>query len=76
MLPQAPLSVLLVDDRPGNVLALEAALAGVDCNLVRAHSGRDARVALAVENARLHGGKITVAFPADSGSLFTVRLPR
>jgi signal transduction histidine kinase/DNA-binding response OmpR family regulator len=42
MLPQSPLSVLLVDDRPGNVLALEAALAGVDCNLVRAHSGRDA----------------------------------
>jgi signal transduction histidine kinase len=42
MSPLPPLSVLLVDDRPGNVVALEAALAGVDCNLVRAHSGRDA----------------------------------
>ncbi len=71
MLPQAPLSVLLVDDRPGNVLALEAALAGVDCNLVRGLGLHISR-----EIVRLHGGKITVAFPADSGSLFTVRLPR
>ena len=40
MSPQ--ISVLVVDDEPGNVVALEAALASVDCRLVRAHSGRDA----------------------------------
>jgi CheY-like chemotaxis protein len=36
------ISILVVDDQPRNVVALEAALAGVDCNLVTAHSGADA----------------------------------
>src|SRR6202035_96842 len=35
-------SVLIVDDEPRNVLALEAALADVDCRLVQAYSGLDA----------------------------------
>ncbi|MDQ6674833.1 MAG: ATP-binding protein [Chloroflexota bacterium] len=37
-----PVSILVVDDQPRNSLALEAALASVDCSLVRAKSGRDA----------------------------------
>ena len=37
-----PISILVVDDQPRNVVALEAALAGVDCGLVKAYSGRDA----------------------------------
>jgi signal transduction histidine kinase len=35
-------SILLVDDQPRNLVALEAALAGVDCRLVTARSGQDA----------------------------------
>jgi two-component system, sensor histidine kinase and response regulator len=38
----SPVSVLIVDDEPRNVLALEAALASVDCRLVKACSGLDA----------------------------------
>lgn len=41
LLPHPP-SILLVDDQPRNVVALEAALASVDCSLVTANSGRDA----------------------------------
>ena len=37
-----PISILLVDDEPSNVVALEAALASVDCSVVTAHSGLDA----------------------------------
>jgi signal transduction histidine kinase len=37
-----PISILLVDDEPHNVVALEAALASVECNLVTAHSGLQA----------------------------------
>ena len=37
-----PVSILVVDDKPRNVLALLAALASVECNLVTAESGRDA----------------------------------
>jgi signal transduction histidine kinase len=37
-----PISILVVDDQPSNVVALEAALAGIDCRLVKAHSGRGA----------------------------------
>jgi CheY-like chemotaxis protein len=40
-LPQ-PISILLVDDEPNNLVALEAALASVDCRLITADSGRDA----------------------------------
>jgi len=36
------ISILVVDDQPRNVVALEAALAGLDCRLVKAHSGPDA----------------------------------
>jgi two-component system sensor histidine kinase/response regulator len=37
-----PVNVLIVDDEPRNVLALQAALAKVDCRLVEANSGADA----------------------------------
>ena len=37
-----PVSILIVDDQPRNVVAMEAALSKVDCKLVAAHSGRDA----------------------------------
>src|SRR6266851_631145 len=37
-----PISILIVDDQPRNVVAMEAALSKVDCNLVSALSGRDA----------------------------------
>src|ERR1700687_446324 len=37
-----PINILLVDDQPRNVIALEAALASVDCRLVKAYSGREA----------------------------------
>jgi diguanylate cyclase (GGDEF)-like protein/PAS domain S-box-containing protein len=39
---QDPISILVVDDEPHNVVALAAALASVDCRLVKAHSGPDA----------------------------------
>jgi two-component system sensor histidine kinase/response regulator len=37
-----PISILVVDDQPRNLVALEAALASVDCSLLTANSGRDA----------------------------------
>jgi two-component system, sensor histidine kinase and response regulator len=37
-----PISILVVDDQPRNVVALEAALGSLDCSLVKAYSGRDA----------------------------------
>ena len=37
-----PISILIVDDQPRNVTALEAALASADYRLVKAPSGRDA----------------------------------
>src|SRR6202023_2924185 len=36
------ISILVVDDEPRNVLALEATLASLDCTLVTAESGLDA----------------------------------
>ena len=40
--PERRFNILLVDDRPENLVALEAALAGVGENVVRATSGREA----------------------------------
>ena len=44
MTPQLalPVRVLVVDDQMRNIVALEAALASIDCVVVRAQSGRDA----------------------------------
>ena len=39
---ERPPRVLVVDDEPTNLVALEAALGGIDCSLVTARSGRDA----------------------------------
>jgi diguanylate cyclase (GGDEF)-like protein/PAS domain S-box-containing protein len=50
MPPPRPISVLLVDDEPNNIVALEAALAGVDCRLVTASSGRDALKAILAQD--------------------------
>ncbi len=38
--------VLIVDDKPNNLIALETALSGVDAGFIRAISGNDALVAL------------------------------
>jgi PAS domain S-box-containing protein len=40
--PLPPASILLVDDNPANLLALEAVLEGLDARLVRATSGAEA----------------------------------
>jgi signal transduction histidine kinase len=45
-----PISILVVDDQPSNIVALEAALADVDCCLIKAYSGRDALRCLLVED--------------------------
>src|SRR3954469_22091547 len=42
MEPELTVKVLLVDDQPGNLLALEAILAGTGLVLVRAGSGEEA----------------------------------
>src|SRR5882757_11551460 len=44
--PNEKVNILLVDDQPGNLLALESILDGLDLNLVRAESGRAALRAL------------------------------
>ena len=46
-------SVLMVDDRPENLLALEAILGGRGLNLVRAHSGREALKAMLAQEFAL-----------------------
>jgi PAS domain S-box-containing protein len=47
--PPAPANILLVDDRPANLLALEVVLADLGANLVRATSGEEALRLLAAE---------------------------
>ncbi len=42
MPPPSPISILIVDDQPPNLIALEAALASPDFDVVLAHSGADA----------------------------------
>jgi signal transduction histidine kinase len=42
MSKHTPVDILLVDDNPGKILALQTALAPLGENLVTAHSGRDA----------------------------------
>jgi len=46
MTDQGPVSVLVVDDRPENLRALEAALAPLDYRIVKASSGEDALLCL------------------------------
>src|SRR5438046_303573 len=42
MIPSERLNILLVDDRPANLLTLEAVLEGLGENLIRAGSGEEA----------------------------------
>src|ERR1700694_3009931 len=50
MIEEDPISILLVDDRPSNLLALEVALGGLDCRLVKAESGLDALKCVLVQD--------------------------
>jgi CheY-like chemotaxis protein len=44
-------ALLIVDDEPHNLVALEAALASLeDCSVVQAHSGRDALKCLLIQD--------------------------
>jgi CheY-like chemotaxis protein len=45
-----PISILVVDDEPRNLIALEAALASVECNVVTATSGSDALKAVLAQD--------------------------
>ena len=53
MTPESKANVLLVDDRPENLLALETILADLGQNLIRASSGREALRFLLVEDVAL-----------------------
>ena len=48
-----PAKILMVDDRPENLLALEAILSGLGHELVKAHSGEEALKRLLVEDFAL-----------------------
>jgi len=45
-----PISILIVDDEPRNLVALEAALASVDCSVVKAGSGLQALKCLLLQD--------------------------
>ena len=45
-----PISILIVDDEPRNLVALEAALASVDCSVRKANSGLEALKCLLVQD--------------------------
>ena len=47
-----PISILLVDDQTRNLLALEAALASIDCHVVEARSGPDALKCVLAKTSR------------------------
>jgi CheY-like chemotaxis protein len=49
----APVKILMVDDRPENLLALEAILSGLGHELVRANSGKEALKQLLVKDIAL-----------------------
>jgi PAS domain S-box-containing protein len=51
--PQAPVEILIVDDRPENLLALEAILEPLGQLLVRAHSGDEALRLLLTHNVAM-----------------------
>src|ERR1041384_1600982 len=42
MMPDAKANILIVDDRPEKLVALEAVLADLDVNAIKADSGKDA----------------------------------
>jgi two-component system sensor histidine kinase/response regulator len=46
VLPEQPVNILVVDDQPENLMALEAVLEALGQNVVKAHSGKDALKAL------------------------------
>jgi two-component system, sensor histidine kinase and response regulator len=46
VLPEQPVNILVVDDQPENLMALEAVLEALGQNIVKAHSGKDALKAL------------------------------
>ncbi len=46
MLPEQPVNILVVDDQPENLMALEAVLEALGQNVVKANSGKDALKAL------------------------------
>ena len=72
--PDRP-KVLIVDDRPDNLLALEAVIETLDIEIIRANSGEDAlRRLLTDEVAVMYAGRVVERAPTRT--LFhTTRMP-